>query len=228
MDKDRFNLSLEVKSLQEDGSFAGYAAVFNNVDLVGEIIEKGAFAKALRGKKTLPLLWNHDQSDVIGSVKKAKEDDNGLWVEGKLNLALAKGLEVYSMLKNGDVEGMSIGYLIKKRDTDAKGITHLRELMIFEASITAIPANPMASVVHVKSTDINTEEDADMQKEMEAYNTRLKLLEYEVSGIKSLCLEIKSLMVTQNTVNLNTDDNEFTNNFKEAMAEFKNCDIFRK
>ena len=36
---------MKVESLSEDGEFSGYAAIFGNVDSVGDVIEKGALTK---------------------------------------------------------------------------------------------------------------------------------------------------------------------------------------
>ncbi len=41
-------LILKVESLSEDGEFSGYAAIFGNVDSVGDVIEKGALTKTIR------------------------------------------------------------------------------------------------------------------------------------------------------------------------------------
>ncbi len=39
---------MKVESLSEDGEFSGYAAIFGNVDSVGDVIEKGALTKTIR------------------------------------------------------------------------------------------------------------------------------------------------------------------------------------
>lgn len=218
-------LILDIKSVDDSGTLKGYAAVYNNVDLIGELIEKGAFSKWLKKKrKSLPLLWNHNASEVIGSIKTVTDDNNGLWVEGKINLEVAKANEVYSLLKNGDVTGMSIGFLVKKSERNKDGVTVLKELDLFEASITPIPANPAAQVVSVKALQETEEEHMD-KAALDAINNRLTLIEYQLSGLKSLILETKSVTVS---TSINTNETEHLQSFESLMSEIKNSEIFRK
>src|SRR6266478_5874849 len=69
------------------GELEGYASVFGNVDLGGDVVLLGAFKKTLsdgsRSKQPLPLIADHDTSTegVIGSVRQAKEDGIGLWIK---------------------------------------------------------------------------------------------------------------------------------------------------
>ena len=58
--------------------FAGYAAVFDRPDKGGDIIRKGAFAKALENAGEVPLLWQHKTGAVIGKVEQLREDERGL------------------------------------------------------------------------------------------------------------------------------------------------------
>ena len=58
--------------------FAGYAAIFDQPDRGGDIVRKGAFARA--AKAGLPLLWQHDRAQRIGFVEHVEEDEHGLRV----------------------------------------------------------------------------------------------------------------------------------------------------
>ncbi len=60
--------------------FAGYAAVFDRPDKGGDIIRKGAFAKALKRAGEVPLLWQHKAGAVIGRIEHLSEDKRGLRV----------------------------------------------------------------------------------------------------------------------------------------------------
>ena len=48
--------------------FAGYAAVFDRPDRGGDVIRKGAFARALQAADEVPLLWQHQAGAVIGRI----------------------------------------------------------------------------------------------------------------------------------------------------------------
>jgi uncharacterized protein len=72
--------------------FAGYAAIFDHPDRGGDIVRKGAFARAARAG--LPLLWQHDRSRRIGYVERIEEDERGLRVIARTDAdvpPLAKG-----------------------------------------------------------------------------------------------------------------------------------------
>ena len=82
--------------------FAGYAAIFDTPDRGGDIVRKGAFARA--AKAGLPLLWQHDRARRIGFVERLVEDDRGLRVIAQLDPqapAVANGA------------GLSFGYRVK-------------------------------------------------------------------------------------------------------------------
>lgn len=50
--------------------FAGYAAVFDRVDRGGDIVRRGAFARAVQaGAGRVPLLWQHDAGKPIGRIE---------------------------------------------------------------------------------------------------------------------------------------------------------------
>ncbi len=62
---------------------AGYAAIFDAPDRGGDIVRKGAFARA--AKAGLPLLWQHDTSRRIGFVESLSEDERGLRVIAQID-----------------------------------------------------------------------------------------------------------------------------------------------
>ncbi|WP_446893601.1 HK97 family phage prohead protease, partial [Acinetobacter sp. NS4_7] len=81
----------EVKSLQADGTFAGYASVFGIVDSQRDIVLPGAFSHSLKSRKQpVQLLWQHQWESPIGSITKLFEDARGLYVQGKLLMEVAR------------------------------------------------------------------------------------------------------------------------------------------
>ena len=162
MELERKSLPLEVKAIDESGTFEGYAAVFGNVDAWDDIIVAGAFKATLkehRGKKTMPaLLWQHDSREPIGVWESMAEDDHGLFVKGRLLRAdVQKAAEAYALLQAGALSGMSIGYYARDYSVDEKTwIRTIKKIDLLEASLVTFPANESARVTGVKSAGIKT------------------------------------------------------------------------
>ena len=146
-------LTLCLKATGDDGSFEGYGSIFGNVDSYGDIVDPGAFSKTLaeRGPK-IKLLWQHDPSQPIGIFTSLVEDSNGLKVTGQLNLDVQQGKEAYALLKQGALDGMSIGYTtIQSTYNSVTQINHLTEVKLYEVSLVTLPANEEATVTSVKT-----------------------------------------------------------------------------
>lgn len=146
---------LEIKALESDGTFSGYGSIFGNIDSHGDIVVKGAFTKSLarhaeRGTRP-KLFWQHDMHQPIGSWTEIKEDDRGLWMEGRFNMEVQRGREAHALLKAGDIDGLSIGYrTIKERRDNAKSANMLEELDLIETSVVSLGSNDLALVNAVK------------------------------------------------------------------------------
>jgi hypothetical protein len=134
--------------------FEGHGAVFGNIDLGGDVLLPGAFARTLAKHKsegTFPaMFWMHDQTRIPGKWLDIAEDDDGLPVKGEL-APTDLGKEVHTLLKMDAVGGLSIGYLPTDVDYASDGVRVLKEVDLFEVSIVAIPMNPKAQIAHVKS-----------------------------------------------------------------------------
>ena len=143
---------LEVKEIDEAGQFTGYASVFGNEDSYGDVVERGAFKRTIKAKGgQFPMLWQHEPWEPIGLFTEAAEDDTGLTVQGHLNLDTQRGAEGYSLLKQGALRGMSIGYeTINSKPRDGRG-RNLTEIRLWEISLVTFPANERALVGSIKS-----------------------------------------------------------------------------
>jgi HK97 family phage prohead protease len=143
------NFSLKVKSVDDSGKFTGIGAVYGNVDLGGDKILPGAFSRTLAGSKQFPLLWQHNPSDPIGSVK-VTDSPVGLQVEGQLLLSDPTAQKAYSFLKAGIIKGLSIGFeTVKASFVDE--VRELSELKLWELSVVTFPMNQEAMVTGVKA-----------------------------------------------------------------------------
>ncbi len=136
----------------EPGSFTGYGSVFDAIDSYGDAVQKGAFKKTLREKKKFPLLWSHDSFLVPIGIITGEEDDHGLKIAGSLNLDIELARDVRSAMKQGSVNGLSIGFNIVKKDIDEEtGIRIIKEINLWEISACVFQACPGAVVAEVKS-----------------------------------------------------------------------------
>ncbi len=134
----------------EKGAFTGYASVFGVVDSYGDVVMPGAFKRTLKERKQFPLLWSHNVAEPIG-VMSGAEDEKGLWIEGQLNLDVERAREVRSLMKQGAVDGLSIGYQTVKEGVDKEsGVRQLKEVKLWEVSVCVFQANPEATVDEVK------------------------------------------------------------------------------
>ncbi|MFV1530605.1 HK97 family phage prohead protease [Phaeobacter sp. JH209A] len=151
---------LSIKALDEEtGEFEGYGSTFGGEpDSYGDIVVAGAFADSLadhKAKGTMPkLFWQHDPSQPIGKWLAAEEDETGLLMRGRLNMGVQRGREAAALLKEGDIDGLSIGYRIATggfRVDDEDGVWYLEKLELHEVSIVSIGANEKATITSVKS-----------------------------------------------------------------------------
>lgn len=158
---DKINTTLEVKFLAATGLFEGYASVFNVVDSVQDKIAPGAFKDSLamhdKSNRLPPLLWQHNTEVPIGAWREMREDSHGLYVKGELFVHdIAQSREAYKLLKENVVTGLSIGYRTRQSHREKKsGVRVLTKLDLLEVSLVTFPANEMARVTGVKSTDVH-------------------------------------------------------------------------
>jgi hypothetical protein len=150
----------ELKALSEKdgiGTFEGYAAFFNNLDRVDDIILPNAF-DGVKAKDVM-LFWSHNNDEVIGAPLELTPDAKGLYGKFELNLDVNRGREGYALLKAGHIKHMSIGYktLDYEWDKERQNVRLLKKLSLMEISLVAIPANPKAEVMGVKSLPIEKE-----------------------------------------------------------------------
>lgn len=155
-----FTFDVKLEELTDDGQFEGYASVFGNEDMDGDVVEKGAFRKTIRESKgRVPILWQHDPWSPIGESLELEEDEHGLRTRGQIVLDTRLGAEAYALLKRTKAfRGLSIGYQTIRREIenrdDGKVVRKLKELKLWEYSLVTFPANTLAVVGNVKTTTL--------------------------------------------------------------------------
>src|SRR5687767_7271291 len=89
----------EFKTIGEAGRFEGYAAIFGNVDLGGDVIERGAFKEIVKGRNGMvKVLYQHNTKDPIG-VANVAQDDTGLRFDGQLILDSVSARSAHALMK---------------------------------------------------------------------------------------------------------------------------------
>jgi phage head maturation protease len=94
------------------------------------------------------MRWNHF-GPVIGKWLDIYEDDIGLYVKGSLTPHHSVADDVYASMKHGAVDGMSIGYRVKKERKDGV-VRVLEDVELIEVSVVEEPADLGAIVEQVK------------------------------------------------------------------------------
>ena len=148
MDYEEKTFPFEIKAITTEGTFEGYAAVFDKKDALGEIIEKGAFDKTVKEGKPYPMLWYHDPRQPIG-VATLDVDYKGLKVKGELNLEVQAAREKHALMKQKAIRGLSFGFKTVKDLWD--GATRiLKEVKLYEISPCTFGAQATAIISSVK------------------------------------------------------------------------------
>lgn len=149
----------EVKTVNKNGTFTGYGSVFGELDSYRDIVLPGAFTESLKEdfsdkERKVPMLWQHDWWSPIGVYTKIEEDEHGLYVEGECNMDVQQGRECHSLMKQGALSGLSIGYSTQISEWDEDQVVRsLKKVKLYEVSPVTFPAGDNARVLDVKSID---------------------------------------------------------------------------
>ncbi len=151
--QERKLLAEPLNAVDADGVFEGYASLFGVADLGKDVVMPGAFADSLRkrGVPEVRLLWQNDPAQPIGRWLHIEEDRRGLRVRGKLNLAVERARDIHALMREGAVDGLSIGFRVERaRAERPTGLRRLEKLDLWEISVVTFPMLPDARVETVK------------------------------------------------------------------------------
>jgi HK97 family phage prohead protease len=145
------------------GEFEALISVFGNVDLGGDRVVKGAFAKSLsrweESGAPIPVYWNHQWDDPFANIgaiepRDAKETDDGLLVKGTLDVSRNPlAAQVHHLLSERRVKEFSFGYQVIDSEKADDGAMNLLEVDIFEGGPTLKGMNPETQLLAVKAYD---------------------------------------------------------------------------
>lgn len=155
---EQLNCGFEIKAASDTGVFEGFASIFGEKDLGGDVVEYGAFSRTLKGRPAgaIKMLADHDPRARIGVWESIEEDEKGLRVRGRLLMEKQIAKDAYIDLKAGALDGLSIGYrTVKSTDDGRRRARLLKDVDLFEISLVTFPMLPSARVGMVKAEDLS-------------------------------------------------------------------------
>lgn len=157
---------LTVDSAGPNGTFTGYAAVFDSpsepLPFV-ETIAPGAFSRSLKSRNDVRMYLNHDDNMVLASRRsgtlKIEEDSRGLKVTATLpDTSYARDLRALMSGPSPIVDSMSFGFSVPRGGDEwsADGSQRrLNEVRLHEVSVvTGVPAYAATSAMVRKMTGL--------------------------------------------------------------------------
>lgn len=161
------SVPMEIKSIDEKGRLSGYASIFGNVDLGGDIIVKDSPFKEIERNPNgkVLMLYSHDAgmgwtSTAAGGIPvglaDVEQNSKGLKFDGELVMedSFVAG-RLYPGLKAGTICEMSIGYDVLPGGGKVleSGIRELSALKLWEISPVIWGMNRRASIDAVKRSN---------------------------------------------------------------------------
>ncbi|MCK2057114.1 HK97 family phage prohead protease [Methylobacterium sp. 37f] len=131
-----------------DGHFTGYASLFGVPDLGRDVVAPGAFAQSLaaRGVAGVRMLWQHDPAEPVRRWLSLREDARGLRVAGQLNLGVQRARELDALLRDGSLDGLSIGFRTLRARPERGGNRRLEAIDLWEISLVTFPLQAGARI----------------------------------------------------------------------------------
>ncbi len=146
----KFAQGESVVTIDGGSVITGYASWFGVEDTGRDVVEPGAYCDSLARMSTegrrVKMLWQHDPAQVIGVWDEVREDGRGLFVKGRLLAGVEKAREAAELIAAGALDGLSIGYTVKRAGKDGQGRRLLKELELWEVSLVTFPMLPSARV----------------------------------------------------------------------------------
>src|SRR3954468_18312689 len=129
-------------TIEPDGTVEGYASLFGELDAARDMVMPGAFARTpkSRGLRRIPMLFQHDPAEPVGVWLELAEDFRGLRARGRLIPEVARARELFALVRDGAVDGLSIGFrTVKGRIDPASRVRRIVDLDLWEISIVTFP-----------------------------------------------------------------------------------------
>ncbi len=177
----------------------GYASIFDNVDLGGDMVVRGAFEKTIAergpaGQNLIKVFWWHQ--DPIGYPLDIREDEKGLWTRARISKT-PRGDEALTLARDGVAAHMSFAYDVVGEpeidEKDGQEIRILRELKLYEFGPVIWPMNEAAVVTAAKAKYGVPPKVEDGRELVWIDGERLRKLETEIADLHKQARRIGSL-----------------------------------
>lgn len=137
---------LSLRAQAEQGTFEGYACVWDVVDSYGTTFARGCFGAGGLDTLDYALLWMHDPTQPVG-VFRAREDDHGLLIGGSWDKS-SRGEDARQAALSGSAPGLSVGFTPLTLDPDDSNIftqARLVETSQITARMASVPGAGITS-----------------------------------------------------------------------------------
>lgn len=150
---DFLTTKFEVKAA-EGGGVRGYASIFGNVDLGGDVVMPNAFREIdVNSEGKVLMMFGHGVTEKLPIGKAlVRQDTRGLAFDAELIMDDPFVQRVHTHLKARTLEKMSIGYDVLPGGSEMRdGKRLLTGLKLWEISVVPWAMNPLATISAVKS-----------------------------------------------------------------------------
>ncbi|VGQ11762.1 hypothetical protein SB5439_04992 [Klebsiella variicola] len=155
MEQSRAYSLMKIKKVDEDAQIITGIASTPSPDRYSDIMEP----EGAKFNLPLPLLWQHDPLQPIGSISKARVTKDGIEITAQIAKAepgqpsqmTARLMEAWSSIKSGLVRGLSIGFRPIEYAYNDNGGMHFLSWDLMEVSAVTIPANAECSIQTIKN-----------------------------------------------------------------------------
>lgn len=130
-----------------DGTFTGYGSVFGVTDTYGTRMMPGCWRSGGLDDQPYALLWMHNPDVVLGTFT-AREDEKGLWVEGRYD-ATDVGQRARAQAQSGSAPALSVGFVRVETladDENALTVCRLVEVSQITARMQSTPGAALTAV----------------------------------------------------------------------------------
>lgn len=223
------NLNIDIKAIDDKGTFNGLASPYNNVDDGNDKVFPSIGKR--NNNKNVPLLWQHDTHKPIGSLL-LTDSKEGIQAAGALILdknpegqyLIPQAAESYALLKKGLLK-LSIGYKTLDYSYEKVGnqsVRDLKDIDIMEVSLVTFPMNEKATITSVKEKGVDNMEEkamsfADLLKVQQANDMRWKLQDALNDAFRQL-MNDENMKVEDKITQLSQNVDDFAAAYKENMT----------
>ena len=162
----------------------GWAAIYDEPDLNGDIIAPGAFQRSIArtGADAVKLLHQHAAEQPIGRWRRFEERARGLYAFGELTLATQTAGEAAALIEAGILDGLSIGFQTVRSAKAPRG-RRITEADLWEVSIVTFPMAPKARLVRAGPRLEAANDDYDAEAFADGVRAAAKIL--NIKGVLS-------------------------------------------